>query len=201
MEPDPAGSGRRQRVRECRVVASPRSLLYSARMSAQATVVKRARRRTFAAPRALPAWLRVLRLALFGSGIDRLRGSPGEKGRALGETPWVERPRRPRLARKANGPHRCTGCGLCVRVCPGRCLEIEVDAGTGSAGVPVHDPSRLRAFVLQAGSCIGCSLCDEVCPERAIEMVDAPPVVPGPPAGPLASGREGIRFDLLNGGD
>lgn len=52
-------------------------------------------------------------------------------------------------------PHRCTGCGLCVRICP--------------QGIPVPGPGRLpQADPERADRCIRCGHCAAVCREGAL---------------------------------
>ncbi len=50
-------------------------------------------------------------------------------------------------------PARCTGCGLCVRVCPGQALVIQ----------------RMRAVVARPDACEYAGLCEQVCPAQAIQ--------------------------------
>lgn len=51
---------------------------------------------------------------------------------------------------------RCTGCGLCVGVCPVDALELV-------AGVVVVD----------AAACVDCGICADECPDKVISL---PPV-------------------------
>lgn len=63
---------------------------------------------------------------------------------------------------------RCTGCGLCARVCPQMILEVEGEA------VRVRDESR----------CMGCFGCEDECPAGAIRILRGPagePIQPEPP--------------------
>lgn len=46
----------------------------------------------------------------------------------------------------------CTGCGVCVPVCPERAIEMRDD----------------KAFIL-AGRCTNCRICIPACPAEAIE--------------------------------
>ncbi len=57
----------------------------------------------------------------------------------------------------------CVACGLCARICPTSCLEMNV--------VPSEEGDReLGEFVLKAGRCLFCGLCSQVCPVDAITM-------------------------------
>ncbi|MBV9748392.1 MAG: 4Fe-4S binding protein [Acetobacteraceae bacterium] len=56
---------------------------------------------------------------------------------------------------------RCTGCGICVVLCPTRCIEI---GGTlNTHGYPVLELAR-------PADCTGCEICGWVCPHWAIEV-------------------------------
>lgn len=50
----------------------------------------------------------------------------------------------------------CTGCGICVEVCPNEVFDLE-------EGI---------AIVVDEESCDGCGLCAEECPMSVIEIED-----------------------------
>ncbi|MCJ7508850.1 MAG: NADH-quinone oxidoreductase subunit I [candidate division Zixibacteria bacterium] len=59
---------------------------------------------------------------------------------------------------------RCTGCSLCVKICPNNAIQM----------VPKKDEQGKRVpdtFVVDVGMCIYCGLCQEVCPFNAIRLV------------------------------
>ena len=57
----------------------------------------------------------------------------------------------------------CVACGLCARICPTSCLEMNV--------IPSAEGDReLGEFILRAGRCMFCGLCAQVCPVDAIAM-------------------------------
>ncbi len=56
-------------------------------------------------------------------------------------------------------PNKCIGCGMCVRTCPSRLIEIK---DLGDAKI-VH---------FSAGRCIYCGRCANACPERAIQITN-----------------------------
>lgn len=49
----------------------------------------------------------------------------------------------------------CTGCGLCIRICPGDLLFRDVDG---------------KAEIYDARNCWDCASCVKECPKQAIEM-------------------------------
>ena len=50
---------------------------------------------------------------------------------------------------------KCTGVGLCLTVCPQKCIDTEK-----------------TPFVIDQHRCVHCGLCAEICPEKAIEKVN-----------------------------
>ncbi len=89
------------------------------------------------------------------------------------EYPEVKRPMAPRFRGlpslrtdpETNEP-LCVACGLCARICPTTCLEMNV--------VPSEEGDReLAEFVLKAGRCMFCGFCAQVCPVDAITMSGA----------------------------
>lgn len=158
MHAGPARSRPRLIARRGSGFACASALLYSFDMPAQVIVVQRPRRNRFAVLRAVPAWLRSVRVALRRTLTrDAAIVQPNPIGsRSVGA------PLFPRLCLDASGAHRCIGCELCVRICPSHCLTIATEGqGTGL---------RVTRFDLVRGACIGCGLCSEACPEGAIEM-------------------------------
>lgn len=61
------------------------------------------------------------------------------------------------------GEALCVACGLCARICPTTCLEMNV--------IPSEEGDReLGEFILRSGRCLFCGLCAQVCPVDAITM-------------------------------
>ena len=61
------------------------------------------------------------------------------------------------------GEALCVACGLCARICPTSCLEMNV--------VPSDEGDReLGEFILRSGRCLFCGMCAQVCPVDAITM-------------------------------
>lgn len=69
---------------------------------------------------------------------------------------------------------RCTGCDICVVLCPQRCLEL---------GEAVNAHGYRVAALVRPDDCTGCEICGWVCPHWAIDVfrelksaaADAPP--------------------------
>jgi len=49
---------------------------------------------------------------------------------------------------------KCTGCGICVEICPVNVLVVE----------------KGKAKVVNSGDCIECRACEAQCPEEAISF-------------------------------
>src|SRR6476620_11065634 len=61
------------------------------------------------------------------------------------------------------GEALCVACGLCARICPTSCLEMNV--------VPSEeDDPELGEFILRSGRCMFCGLCANLFPLDAITM-------------------------------
>ncbi len=58
---------------------------------------------------------------------------------------------------------RCTGCGLCVTVCPKNVLEISDKVNT---------KGYFPAFQARPDDCIHCALCCTMCPDVAITITE-----------------------------
>ncbi len=61
---------------------------------------------------------------------------------------------------------RCTGCGICSKVCPPQCIWI-VRATDPKTGKPV---SRAEEFYIDIDICMNCGYCAEFCPFDSIKM-------------------------------
>ena len=53
---------------------------------------------------------------------------------------------------------KCTGCGLCSRVCPSFAIELK---GMGP---------KCEGLKINLGSCLFCQQCEEVCPTEALKL-------------------------------
>ena len=56
---------------------------------------------------------------------------------------------------------RCKGCGLCVDVCPKKCLALAPDVFNAKGYHPAAQISE---------DCIGCAMCAQMCPDVAITI-------------------------------
>ena len=57
----------------------------------------------------------------------------------------------------------CTGCSLCVEVCPMYALKISEPEIRGDI--------RTHAYLAEPSVCIGCEKCMKRCPIKAISMI------------------------------
>ncbi len=74
----------------------------------------------------------------------------------------------------------CINCGICMDLCPVRCLDMTRPSGEGEVG---HDPALLspipgdaamRSWMMlvpvQVAQCVGCQVCVQECPTNAITI-------------------------------
>lgn len=61
---------------------------------------------------------------------------------------------------------KCIGCGICMRICPNRCIElVEVDDLKHEEGKP---PKKVKRPRVNVGRCMMCGFCAEYCPTDAM---------------------------------
>lgn len=65
------------------------------------------------------------------------------------------------LAKNQEGKAKCTGCGLCVTVCPSQCIKVHRAEG------------KVVSYELEILRCIYCGFCMEVCPYGAIVLTES----------------------------
>jgi 2-oxoglutarate ferredoxin oxidoreductase subunit delta len=56
---------------------------------------------------------------------------------------------------------RCTGCNICVELCPQHCLKL---------GEEVNSHDYRIAILAPAEDCTGCEICGWACPHWAIDV-------------------------------
>jgi NADPH-dependent glutamate synthase beta subunit-like oxidoreductase/NAD-dependent dihydropyrimidine dehydrogenase PreA subunit len=74
----------------------------------------------------------------------------------------------------------CINCGICMDLCPVRCLDMSRPSGDGEIGVaserltPIPGVNGMRAWMMlapvQVSQCIGCQVCAQECPTNAINI-------------------------------
>jgi len=74
----------------------------------------------------------------------------------------------------------CINCGICMDLCPVRCLDMSRPAGEGEIGTeaerrsPIPGDSGTRSWMMlvpiQVSQCIGCQVCAQECPTNAITI-------------------------------
>lgn len=74
----------------------------------------------------------------------------------------------------------CINCGICMDLCPVRCLDMSRPSGDGEQGhdqellSPIPGVSALRPWMMlapvQVAQCVGCQVCVQECPTNAITI-------------------------------
>jgi len=65
--------------------------------------------------------------------------------------------------KNAQGETLCVACGLCVIVCPSRCISLEIREREDGSRYPGR-------YEINALRCIFCGFCQEACPVNAIKL-------------------------------
>ena len=74
----------------------------------------------------------------------------------------------------------CINCGICMDLCPVRCLDMTRPSGEGESApaserlTPIPGPNGERDWMMlaprQVAVCIGCQVCAQECPTNAITI-------------------------------
>jgi len=74
----------------------------------------------------------------------------------------------------------CINCGICMDLCPVRCLDMTRPSGEGELGLPeellspIPGPFAARSWMMlapvQVSQCVGCQVCAQECPTNAITI-------------------------------
>lgn len=90
---------------------------------------------------------------------------------------------------------RCINCGICVDLCPVRCLDMTRPGAQGEPAIPSELRSPIPADFttrdwmmlapVQVDACIGCQVCAQECPTNAIEIGAGATVVALAKRGPV----------------
>ncbi len=71
---------------------------------------------------------------------------------------------------------KCVGCGLCVRACPQKLIEVILPDSNIQIACSNRETGKAAREACD-NSCISCGMCERVCPAGAIRMEDGRPLI------------------------
>jgi heterodisulfide reductase subunit A len=70
---------------------------------------------------------------------------------------------------------RCTGCGVCARLCPASAVDTFNEGLSQRAATYIRYPQAVPlAFAIDREECIGCGMCENLCLANAVRYDDRP---------------------------
>ncbi|MFC1803459.1 hydrogenase iron-sulfur subunit [Thermoproteota archaeon] len=70
-------------------------------------------------------------------------------------------------------PEKCTGCGACNQICPGKALDEYNEKLQGRKAIYRPFPQSVPSiYTIDYDACIKCGACEKICPAEAIDISD-----------------------------
>ncbi len=68
------------------------------------------------------------------------------------------------------GRELCVGCGMCAKICPAKCITVEMAKVKEGEESKYAGKTHCKNFNIDLLRCIFCGFCEETCPKSAIEL-------------------------------